>query len=148
MMQTRDQKYAAKIFKQITDEVKREAKPYQESYGSMAHKLPVLIRSAGLAQAIAFVESRGKDPHKKLLDHLAQTILENNSNRHTLSEQSRAAQLAAYAWLTHEAVAALEWYKRFAQSVLDVDASEGDELSDLGQDSEAARAAHETGGGR
>jgi CRISPR-associated protein Cmr5 len=130
-MQTRDQKYGAAIYKKVSD-LKEEAdakdkegEKYAESYGSMAHKLPVLIRSAGLAQALAFVEARGKAAHKKLLDHLAQAVLEKDDvNGTTLAERSRnTEQLSEYMRLTHEVMAALVWYKRFAQSVLDVDAS-------------------------
>jgi CRISPR-associated protein Cmr5 len=130
-MQTRDQKYGAAIFKQISD-LKKEAdtkgmegKTYTDSYGSMAHKLPMLIRSAGLAQALAFVEARGKDEHRDLLDHLAKVVLKKDDVKGAkLAEQSRTTtQLIEYMRLTHEVMAALVWYKRFAQSVLDVDAS-------------------------
>jgi CRISPR-associated protein Cmr5 len=130
-MQTRDQKYGAAIYKQVSDlkkeadETGKEGEKYAESYGSMAHKLPVLIRSAGLAQALAFVEARGKPAHKQLLNHLAQAVLKkDDANGTKLAEQSRdTKQLGEYVHLTHEVMAALVWYKRFAQSVLDVDAS-------------------------
>jgi CRISPR-associated protein Cmr5 len=130
-MLTRDQYYGAKIFRQISDLKKtsqlegKEGKTYADSYGSMAHKLPVLIRSAGLAQALAFVQARGREPHHKLLDHLAKVVLTDQANGEQLARASRETeQLSEYMYLTHEALAALVWYKRFAQSVLDVDASE------------------------
>jgi CRISPR-associated protein Cmr5 len=125
-MQTRDQKYGAAIFKQISEEVVGKGNEYSNSYGSMAHKLPVLIRSAGLAQALGFVEARGKGAHKDLLDHLAIVVLNEDAAKGVeLSKQSRETkQLSEYMRLTHEVMAALVWYKRFAQSVLDVDASE------------------------
>ncbi len=129
-MLTRDQEYGARIFKQISA-LKQEKdggqKPagYADSYGSMAHKLPVLIRSAGLAQALAFVEARGKPAHRDLLDHLAKVVLNENADGSQLAKKSRdTEQLSEYMYLTHEAMAALLWYKRFAQSVLDVDASD------------------------
>jgi CRISPR-associated protein Cmr5 len=129
-MLTRDQEYGARIFRQISA-VKKEKddgqKPgdYADSYGSMAHKLPVLIRSAGLAQALAFVEERGKPAHIDLLNHLAEVVLKNEASGTKLAENSREMnQLSEYMYLTHEVMAALVWYKRFAQSVLDVDASE------------------------
>jgi CRISPR-associated protein Cmr5 len=129
-MLTRDQDYGARIFRQI-GAVKKEKdegqKPadYADSYGSMAHKLPVLIRSAGLAQALAFVEARGKPAHIDLLNHLAKVVMkDDHANGGTLAAQSRnTEQLSEYMYLTHEVMAALVWYKRFAQSVLDVDAS-------------------------
>ena len=125
-MQTRDQKYGAEIFKQVSEEVSGKGDDYDEnSYGSMAHKLPVLIRSAGLAQALAFVEARGKVEHRDLLDHLAKVVLKKDDvDGAKLAEQSRATKLSEYMRLTHEVMAALVWYKRFAQSVLHVDASD------------------------
>src|SRR5437588_7051430 len=81
MMQSRDQTYAAKIFKQVSEidqawpkKSKHEGK--RKEYGSMAHKLPVLIRTAGLAQALAFVEARHKpnSPQRKLLEHLCAVV--------------------------------------------------------------------------
>ena len=84
-------------------------------------------RTAGLAQALAFVESRGKTPHHELLEHLAQVVSE--SDRSHFLDLSRNAQMEEYVYLTRRTMLALKWYKRFAQSVLDVeptdDAEEG-----------------------
>lgn len=117
-MQTRDQQLAAQIFKLVHDEVKD--KDFAKSYGATAHKLPVLVRSAGLAQALAFVDARGKQPQHLLLDHLAKTV--SHANREKLLEASRNgnAGLEAYIHLTRQVMDALLWYKRFAQSVLKV----------------------------
>ena len=124
-MQTRDQKYGAAVFRQIQDRVESQDKPYKKAYGSMAHKLPLLIRSAGLAQALAFVEARGLQAHKDLLDHLAEVVIDQNTKGPQLAQRSRdTEELSEYMYLTHEAMAALIWYKRFAQSVLDIDPSE------------------------
>lgn len=125
-MQTRDQRYAEKIFEQVS-QLSSRTRAEQKQYGSMAHKLPVLIRTAGLAQALAFVEARGKDPHRDLLRHLEMTIYEANATPNRLIARSREAQLTEYRQLTHNTLKALVWYKRFAQSVLEVEAGEEDE---------------------
>ena len=92
-------------------------------YGSMAHRLPILIRTAGLAQAVGFVESRGDDSQKLLLQHVSRVVSVDN-----LGEASRKANLQEYMRLTRDVMAALVWYKRFAESVLGVDQSlDGDE---------------------
>jgi CRISPR-associated protein Cmr5 len=117
-METRDQRFAASAYEMV----KSVPKEQRVKYGSMAHKLPVLIRTAGLAQALAFVEARGQEPHKLLLDHLAATMGQGKGA--DLSERSRKAYLPEYMRLTHEAIAALLWYKRFVQSVLDVGADD------------------------
>lgn len=114
-MLTRSQRYAAQIFEQVSQVPEAE----RQKYGSMAHKLPVLIRTAGLAQALAFVHSRGSDEQKKLLDHIAAVIDEPD-----LLARSRTAELADYMRLTRDVLAALVWYKRFAQSVLGIEAGE------------------------
>jgi CRISPR-associated protein Cmr5 len=143
MLHSRDQQYAAQVFRQVEKLLGRNRKE-QKQYGSMAHKLPVLIRSAGLAQALAFVAAtvkRGRDendvegtkwtPQGQLLDDLAQ-MLELEGAEELLT-QSRNVSLDEYMFLTQNALAALLWYKRYAQSVLDVEPSdETDDRDDEG----------------
>lgn len=126
-MQTREQKYADSAFRQISADVENKRSSYQKKYGSMAHKLPVLIRSAGLAQALQFVESRGSDEQKVLLKHLANTI--GCTSKAELLDKSRSEDLNGYIHLTEKTLGALLWYKRFAQSVLNVEAGENEENS-------------------
>lgn len=130
-MQTRDQKLAAAVYERVANvkEAPDKKDSYRTEYGSMAHKLPVLIRTAGLAQALAFVQARGnKDAHKKLLDDLAAVISAQNGE--TLATTSRTAPLPDYMRLTQHALAALLWFKRFAQSVLEVEPGEEGEDHD------------------
>lgn len=121
-MLTRTQRYAAKVFEQVEPLAQRD-KAYRDKYKSMAEKLPALIRSAGLAQALAFVEAKAakEEAWVDLLDHLAHTI--GYAGRASLSAASRSPQctFSVYLRLTNETLEALLWYKRFAQSVLDVE---------------------------
>jgi CRISPR-associated protein Cmr5 len=123
-MQTRSQRYAKKVYGQV-QVLLQHTREEQKQYGSMAHKLPVLIRTAGLSQALAYVDARGKEPHHHLLEHLATTL---DMTKENLLKQSREAELSEYMHLTEQTITALLWYKRFAQSVLDVKA--GDETED------------------
>jgi len=109
---------------QRTWAVTKEFKDDYRKYGVMCHKLPILIHTAGLAQALAFVESRKGNIYKDLLRHLAQTIEVKEEN---LVKAVREADLNDYMRLTSQVMAALVWYKRFAQSVLGVDVSDTDE---------------------
>ena len=132
MMISREQVYAAAIYEQvkaIADAYPDEDDKRRKQYGAMAHKLPILVRQAGLVQALAFVESRGKDPHKQLLAHLAKTIGESNADQ--FLNRSRTANLQNYMLLTEKTLLALKWYKRFAQSVLKVKPTDED---DVGED--------------
>ena len=121
-MRTRNQEYAAQIFEQVTQVGEDERK----KYGSLAHRLPVLIRTAGLAQALAFVDARGKNPGKRLLDDIAAVL--RFKDKDELLRRSREAELPEYMRLTRDVLTSLVWYKRFAQSVLGVEpgADEGD----------------------
>jgi len=118
-VQTRDQEYAARAYEKAKAAVAAYPDETERSkYGAMCHKLPILIRTAGLAQALAFVDARGDAPPKKLLDDLAAVIGE--QTKADLLLKSRTAPLHDYMLLTRSSMAALTWFKRFAQSVLGV----------------------------
>jgi CRISPR-associated protein Cmr5 len=145
-MQTRNQRLAADVFSKVsefkgrfTDEngkVKREHEPEVKLYGSLAHRLPVLIRQAGLAQALAFVEARGRTTQMDLLTHLSLTV---KGIEDALLTRSREAKLSEYVQLTRETLAALTWYKRFAQSVLEVEAGEDISAETLGDEAKGVQ---------
>lgn len=122
MLRTRDQHYAAAVYACVGVVAKAD----KAAYGSMAHKLPVLIRTAGLAQALSFVDARSQNGQKNLLKDLAQVM--GFAEPVFLLERSREAGLREYMRLTREALTALLWFKRFAQSLLDVDATDDHEL--------------------
>jgi CRISPR-associated protein Cmr5 len=127
-MKTLSQGYASEVFekaKAFADKYPKGSKE-RKQYGAMAHKLPVLVRQAGLMQALTFVHTRGKTGHTALLEDLAQTVSKKDANGF-LAECS-TDELADYMWLTRKTLAALEWFKRFAESVLEVKTGEeGDE---------------------
>ena len=128
-MLTRDQKYATTIYDQVC-KIKKEKQEYKK-YGVMAHKLPILIYTAGLVQALEFVCSRGKPIQQCLLEDIAATI--GYDSKDLLLNAVRKAELSNYMYLTQQILSALLWYKRFAQSILGVEASEAaldDEDSD------------------
>jgi len=116
-VQTRNQEYAAKIFEQVMQVRDELGKDGSNNYGSLAHRLPVFVRTAGLAQALAFVEARDGAAGRKLLRDIAAVV-----NEEELLARSRTAELPEYMLLTRNVLAALAWYKRFAQSVLGVEA--------------------------
>jgi len=123
LTRTREQRYAADTYERV-DRYKQghlANRVAQQQYGGMAHKLPILIRAAGLAQALAFVAARKKAPLDQLLDDLAATV--GHADRAALLSASRGQgtpSLAAYMTLTREVLTALLWYKRYAQALLDI----------------------------
>lgn len=122
---TREQRYAQAVYQQIQPLIN---KPEQErkAYGSLAHKLPVLIRTSGLAQALAFVRARNKEgtPQQQLLADLEAVLRTNGALAEgaNLVTRSREADFEEYLRLTEAALQALLWFKRFAQSELKVEA--------------------------
>lgn len=125
-MQTRDQQYAIDAYNKVNiikkNAIANDNEKEYKSYGAFAHKLPILIRTAGLAQALSFVEARGQKPGELLLNDLAGTV--NKENAKVLAQKARTVELSEYIRLTQQVMDALLWYKRFAQSVLEVDVSD------------------------
>lgn len=121
---TREQRYARAVYHQIKPLID---KPEQErkAYGSLAHKLPVLIRASGLAQALAFARARNKEgtPQRRLLTDLEAVLRTNGvlAGSADLVIRSREADFEEYMRLTEAALQALLWFKRFAQSELKVE---------------------------
>jgi CRISPR-associated protein Cmr5 len=123
-MTTRQQQYASSAHQKV-EALQGRDNTFKTRYGSIAHRLPVLIRSAGLAQALAYVDARGKDEGQQLLDDLAAVV--GVTNRNTLISQSRTNALLEYMYLTDQCLDALLWFKRFAQTVLNVEPGQGDQ---------------------
>ena len=118
-MQTLQQRYAQQVYQKVKW-VEQNWGPQQgKEYGTMALKLPVLVRQAGLVQALTFVAARGKDSQKRILDDLAGVL--GFKSRDALLTQAQLAQLAQYMYLTRQVLWALEWFKRFAQAILKVE---------------------------
>jgi len=111
MLQTRSQRFAASAW----DNVKSiKTSPNKDKYKNITRNLPILIRTAGLAQALAFVPSGEgqKEMHKTLVSHLSGTVGKN------LNEACRDKNLSLqeYMRITRDTLDALVWYKRFADS--------------------------------
>lgn len=133
-MRTLEQEYASTVLPYIEEiAIKKEA--FRKSYGNMAHQLPVLIRTAGLVQALHFVDSRTSKPlQQQLLMDLALTV--GCSGTDEFLKTARKAELAEYIHLTQRTLSALLWFKRYAQSILNVEA--GDEDTETQAEQEAA----------
>lgn len=139
-MMTREQRYATHSYEQVAAWDKQYPKGSKErnQYGAMAHKLPVLVRTAGLVQALTFVDATDEKAHRHLLTHLAATISQEWAEPLTAQQlvtRSREAPLPEYMRLSQQVMAALLWYKRFAQSVLGVTPS--DDTSEVGKGTSA-----------
>jgi CRISPR-associated protein Cmr5 len=126
-MPTLDQKRAAMAWDHgatisaLDDEKKKK-------YASIVYSVPMLVRSAGLAQALHFVQARGDDTQKLMLVHLAAQLHRVNgsiTDAMSLLKTVRGANLGEYLQLTQETLSCANWYKRYVQGVLNISASEG-----------------------
>ena len=125
---TLQQRYADAVYQRIQDVKQSYPDDKQKEYGALALKLPVLVRQAGLVQALTFVaarQDRQRDAHKRrILDDLAQVL--DMGSGDDLLKRARKAPLPEYMFLTQRVLWALEWFKRFAQSELKVEPGEGE----------------------
>lgn len=95
-------------------------KPGAAKFRTHAFRLPTLIKQAGLAQALKFMETRDEEG-KRLVDGLA-TALSKNGGASLIADVLRAP-MAAYMALSRDALAASVWFRRFAQSELKEEAN-------------------------
>lgn len=126
-METRDQKYAHDAFIHVN--AIKDQKPAASRYGAMAHKLPLLIHTSGLIQALTFVDARHKEGSgpSRLLEDLSKTVLGKDGTKAQLLCAARGegtGNLKTYIYLTRQVLSALLWYKRYAQSILGVEAGQ------------------------
>ncbi len=112
-MRTRAQKWAEDAYNRVKARAQGDK---AEKYKDMALKFPVLVRQAGLSQALAFVASRGEEAHKNLVNDLAKTL--GREGLDALAREAMGAELLAYLRLTREVLGVAEWYKRFAQALI------------------------------
>ena len=126
---TLEQQRAALAYEQL-QAVRQRSEQERLHYAGMAQKLPVLIRTAGLCQALHFVKSRpGRPVLAELLDHLAAQLRRTDAaiiDGAALCERARLADLTHYLWMTREALSSAEWYARLSQSELGVERGAGE----------------------
>ncbi|MEN2993679.1 MAG: type III-B CRISPR module-associated protein Cmr5 [Bacteroidia bacterium] len=109
-------------------EVKGKPLDYQRKCAALARRVPALIRASGLGQTLAFlnmkIKPQGGDEHEWLLRHLSRWVLSqlgfvgSDSRSDLLDWIVNKADQRGYRYATQEALAYLQWVKRFAESEL------------------------------
>lgn len=128
---TRQQAFLGQALDRVTEVQQWSEEEAKKKYGAFCHKLPSLIRSCGLCQSLAFLEERanaGKDPQqKKALGRIREDVavaLECNANQ--IMGRVRDADVVTYMMMTRQVLSAMAYYKRFAVSILGVEADAGE----------------------
>jgi CRISPR-associated protein Cmr5 len=98
-------------------------KPFAGDYRTIAVRVPSLIVTNGLGQTLAFLKAKGKgepgNEHEVLYRHLADWVGRKvNADGDLLSWLVNTATSQQYRLATMEALALLQWLKRFAEAEL------------------------------
>ncbi len=121
-MRARSQEYAETVYALVSGITDRKT---QKAYGALCHRFPLVVRENGLAAAFGFLAAKGGDgankPENLLLCHYAHVLCAASAD--ALRQTVTKADLAEYRRLTRQALAAAEWFKRYAEAVLKVDAT-------------------------
>ena len=115
MQHIRSQKYAQRALGLI-QRVKEKNEKVKE-YRTLALNFPTMILQSGLAQAIGFLQAKGKgkEEHLLLLAHIAELLGENKDSLH---KKILASDLSHYQLLTRQAIEAASSLKRYTQALL------------------------------
>ena len=126
-MRTRDQVRAERAHA-LVSQIQTKSLADQKKYGTMALKLPLLIRTAGLLGALEFVNGRN-DEGRTLLGHITSHLVDAGllGQNQNLMHTTQTSDVTSYLRLTRETLAVLLWHKRFTHSMLGVE--QGDEAS-------------------
>ena len=127
---TRQQHHMSLALDHIT-EVAGHPEGVRTIYGGLCHSFPIVVRSCGLCQALAFVAAKAAPStergtaHTLLRGHIAAAFALQPGK---LLDTIRAAEMPAYMRHTRTVLDAWIFYKRFAVSILKVEsAQEGEE---------------------
>ena len=113
MQHIRSQKYAQRAYGLI-QKVKDDNKQVKE-YRTLVLNFPTMILQSGLAQAIGFLQAKGKEEHLLLLAHIAELLGE---NKDSLYKKILEADLSHYQLLSRQALEAASSLKRYTQALL------------------------------
>ena len=113
MPHIRSQKYAQRALGLI-QRVKEKNEKVKE-YRTLALNFPTMILQSGLAQAIGFLQAKGKEEHLLLLAHIAELLGENKDGLH---KKILEADLSHYQLLSRQAIEAASGLKRYTQALL------------------------------
>lgn len=128
MSATAAQTQAAGAMKRAAQRVGAVAdKAYKTQYGALCHKFPVMVRTCGLAQAVAFSAAKAdpadaglKGAHARLVDDVRDLLGLPSGDAKAVADRIAALSVVEYVVATRRVLKAWIYYKRFAESILKV----------------------------
>ena len=124
---------------ELVREVKDKPEKAREIYGRLCHNCPVLVRTCGLCQAVAFCADKAQSDeearataYRLLLQHIGEilgieTDGKGGADDPLLKEILEQADTTEYMLYTRRVLQAWVYFKRFAVSVLGVKAGGSEE---------------------
>lgn len=125
-MKTRAQEYSQHAYQQISA-LHFDNDKQKKLYGSICHQFPVMVLRSGLAQSVAFLWVRaanGKPAYEKFIQHLSAITGLEGETQDDFQQRIQQMNLDEYRRTTRTILNACVWYKRFAESLLNVRAGE------------------------
>lgn len=118
---SRQQKWAQAAFEAVSRQAKNKAD--EKKYGTYCMKLPSLLLQSGLVQTTAYLRSRGERA-ADLLDDVARVLDGDKTSGKDLDAKARTASVADYLRLSRDALHVATWFRRFAQTELEIEPGE------------------------
>jgi CRISPR-associated protein Cmr5 len=115
-----DRSRAEFAWNSVSSVKKNQPENHQKKYGSLARKMPTLIQVNGLAQTMAFLRA-GEAYHIQMVNHLSTWFCARfhwNIDNFDLLQKILNMDSQQYRLVTSEALAFLQWIKRFAEADL------------------------------
>lgn len=133
-MKTRAQDHLI-LAERLVSQVTGKEEKIRKTYGSLCHSFPIMVRTCGLCQAVAFSkakaagdDNRVAESHQLLLKHLGELLhaVDSSINKDDLLDPIRKANATTYMLYTRQILSAWIYFKRFAESILNVQAKEAE----------------------
>lgn len=124
-MKTREQEWAQSAYDKVHNRQQKD-RSWQDKYISQARGFSQLVKTSGLAQAIAFVASRGEEAQRAFLHDVAGTL--GYESVEDLEKRAREAPLSEYIRLTRQVLGVAQWYRRYADIILAQSAGDGERV--------------------
>lgn len=123
MSRTLDQERAGAAMKSVMDVKDKE---YAREFGQMARKAPASIQINGLGQTLAFLKAKNKPAHTELYKAVQEWVGQRFApQKDLLTWIIKDATSDDYRRATAEALAFLNWVKRFAEAELTREPNDG-----------------------
>ena len=94
---------------------------YSDEYKSYVKNLPPLIQNNGLGNAVAFINSKDKDAYNKIYQQLEGWLQKKGLIEKKLMKEIKEMESGKYRQVTRETLSLLNWWRRFADGMIDTE---------------------------